>query len=99
MKMPLPRLKSFLFLIITSVLFTSSANAFMGGLRWKGTFESELTDIKWEYKVVALTDATGIADGSFEQELNNLGTQGWELETVVLTQSSGYYIMKKPSNV
>ncbi len=87
--------KRCLFFIIFLLFATTTANA---GLRWKGTFESEPMDVKWEYKVVALTDASGIADGSFEQELNDFGAQGWELETVVLTQNSGYYVMKKPHN-
>lgn len=96
MKMRVVIVKISALLFISSVLVAANAYALMGGLRWKGTFETEPTEIKWEYRIVPLSATAAIQDGSFEQELNDLGAQGWELQTVIVTQNGGYYILKKP---
>ena len=71
------------------------AYAFSGGGKWTGTFQAEHAEASWEYKVIPISQASRIEDGTFEGELNKLGNEGWELAAVVTTQSGGYYIMKR----
>lgn len=80
---------------LTVVMMSATAYAFLGGLKWTGTFETAVQKLSWEYRAVALSATSGITDGSFENELNQLGSDGWELGALVTTQSGGYYIMKR----
>ncbi len=89
------RKKKIIILIVLLLTLATSAYAFLGGLKWSGTFEATPADIAWEYKVVSLSANTRIEDGAFEEELNKLGKDGWELVTLVTTQTGGYYIMKR----
>ena len=84
-----------LFLVVVLVGASSVAYAFLGGLKWSGTFEATPADIAWEYKVIALSPNARIEDGAFEEELNKFGKDGWEFVQLVTTQSGGYYIMKR----
>ena len=87
--------KTCCFLIL--VLFaTTTAYAFLGGVKWNGTIEATAEKVVWEYRVIPLSLDTRITDGSFEKELNDLGSEGWELEALVTNQTGGYYVMKKP---
>jgi len=47
---------------------------------------------KWEYKVV-----TQVMDKTYnEQMLNEMGSQGWELVSVVVPPSGPHFFFKRP---
>ncbi|GEM_PF-3393908 len=86
-----------IYAVILLVVFVSTtAYAFLGGVKWTGKLEASVEKIEWEYRVVSLSSDMRIEDGSFETDLNKLGKEGWELEALVTTQAGGYYVMKRP---
>ncbi len=91
--MKIKRCLSFFILVL---LTTTTAHAFLGGVKWTGKLEASVEKIEWEYRVVSLSSDMRIEDGSFESDLNGLGKEGWELEALVTTQAGGYYVMKRP---
>ena len=83
-----------LVLVVFLLTLAATAHACLG-VRWKVTFEAVPSEVKWEYRVVSISLDSRIEDGTFERELNELGAGGWELSEIVVTQSIGYYIMKR----
>ncbi|MBI4431426.1 MAG: hypothetical protein HY587_06915 [Candidatus Omnitrophica bacterium] len=81
--------------ILLIVFMSATAYAFLGGLKWTGTIEARVDKVTWEYRVISLTDAKLPV---FENELNELGRDGWELGALVTTQTGGYYVMKRPQS-
>ncbi|MBI4388350.1 MAG: DUF4177 domain-containing protein [Candidatus Omnitrophica bacterium] len=99
------RFWSFLIVLLILCGFCGAAYAFLGGLKWSGTFETTPAEVVWEYKVVTLPLNLSIEDGAFEEELNRLGHDGWELEEMIFSSPKsgaqalgGYYIMKRMSS-
>jgi len=54
--------------------------------------EGRIVKDKWEYKVV-----TQVMDKTYnEQMLNEMGSQGWELVSVVVPPSGPHFFFKRP---
>lgn len=49
-------------------------------------FFNQFMQPEWEYKVVSLTERVIAADAALEQQLNDLGAEGWELVSVDATR-------------